>query len=145
MIVELISIEGEKPLDPGRGPWSQIVFDDVKEYEAVARIGWESLLEHCQSLDQTVPGAKWNKRSAELMAALGEAGVVSTMLRWLALGPTPNQPREAISPIEDSAITDRNSFHSDGKWDRSTDGELLRTRTHRTRFRGPEKIGNGKR
>jgi hypothetical protein len=102
LIAELIWVEGEKPLDPGRGPWSQIVFDEVKEYEEVARIGWESLLEHCRSLEQTVPGAKWNKRSGELMAALGEEGVVSAMLRWLALGPTPNQPREAISPIEDS-------------------------------------------
>jgi hypothetical protein len=103
LIVELIWVEGEKPLDPGRGPWSQIVFDEVKEYEEVARIGWEGLLEHCRSLEQTVPGAKWNKRSGELMAALGEEGVASAMQRWLALGPTPNQPREAISPIEDSA------------------------------------------
>ena len=103
LIVELIWVEGEKPLDPGRGPWSQIVFDEVKEYDEVARIGWEELLEHCRSLEQTVPGAKWNKRSGELMAALGEAEVAAAMLRWLALGPTPNQPREAISPIEDSA------------------------------------------
>jgi hypothetical protein len=103
LIVELIWVEGEKQLDPGRGPWSQIVFNEVKEYEEVAHIGWESLLEHCRSLEQTVPGANWNKRSGELMAALGEEGAVSSMLRWLALGPTPNQPREAISPIEDSA------------------------------------------
>lgn len=103
LIVELIWVEGEKPLDPGRGPWSQIVFDQVKEYDEVARIGWEGLLEHCRSLEQTAPGAKWNKRSRELMAALGEEEVASAMQRWLALGPTPNQPRDAISPIEDSA------------------------------------------
>ncbi|HEY2467273.1 MAG TPA: DUF4132 domain-containing protein [Terracidiphilus sp.] len=103
LIVELIWVEGEKSLDIGRGPWSQIVFDEVKEYDEVARIGWEALLGQCRSLEQTVPGAKWNKRSVELMAALGEEGVASTILRWLALGPTPNQPREAISPIEDSA------------------------------------------
>ena len=103
LIMELIWVEGEKPLDPGRGPWSQIVFDELDGYEEFARIGWESLLEHCRSLEQTVPGAKWNKRARELMAVLGEDGVVSAMLRWLALGPTPNQPREAISPIEDSA------------------------------------------
>ena len=72
LIVELIWVEGEKSLDPGRGPWSQIVFDDVKEYQDVARIGWEALLEHFRSLEQTVPGVKWNKRSGELMAALGE-------------------------------------------------------------------------
>ena len=103
LIVELIWVAGEKPLDPGRGPWSQIVFDEVKGYEEFARIGWEWLLEHCRSLEQTVPGAKWNNRARELMAALGEDRVVSAMLRWFALGPTPNQPREAISPIEDSA------------------------------------------
>ena len=103
VIVELVWVEGEKGLDPGRGPWSQIVFDEVQTYEEVARIGWEALLEHCRSLEQTVPGAKWNNRARELMAALGEEAVLSTMLRWLALGPTPDQPREATSPIEDSA------------------------------------------
>ena len=103
LIVELMWVEGEKQLDAGRGPWSQIVFDEVKQYEELARVGWGSLLEHCRSLEQTVPGAKWNKRARELMTALGEEGVVSTILRWLALGPTPNQPRDAISPLEDSA------------------------------------------
>jgi len=64
LIVELMWVEGEKQLDPGRGPWSQIVFDEVKEKEGdeLARAGWESMLEHCRSLEQTVPGAKWNKR-----------------------------------------------------------------------------------
>lgn len=105
LIVELMWVEGEKQLDPGRGPWSQIVFDEVKEKEddELARVGWESLLEHCRSLEQTVPGAKWNKRARELMVALGEDKAITAMLRWLALGPTPGQPREATSPIEDSA------------------------------------------
>ena len=105
LIVELMWVEGEKQLDPGRGPWSQIVFDEVKEKEddELARVGWESLLEHCRSLEQTVPGAKWNKRARELMVALGEDKAIAAMLRWLALGPTPGQPREATTPIEDSA------------------------------------------
>jgi len=103
LITELIWVEGEKQLDPGRGPWSQIVFDEVKQDNELARAGWESLLEHCRSLEQTVPGAKWNNRARELMAALGEDRAISMMLRWLAPGPTPSQPREAISPIEDSA------------------------------------------
>ena len=105
LIVELMWVEGEKQLDPGRGPWSQIVFDEVKEKEddELARAGWESLLEHCRSLEQTVPGAKWNKRARQIMVALGEDKAKSAMLRWLALGPTPGQPREAPSPIEDSA------------------------------------------
>ncbi len=102
LIVELIHVEGEKRLDPGRGPWSQIVFDEVMKEEELARTGWVALLEHCGSLEQTVPGAKWNKRARELMAALGEDKVATVMLRWLALGPTPGQPREATSPIEDS-------------------------------------------
>jgi hypothetical protein len=37
------------------------------------------------------------------MAALGEDEAIAAMLRWLALGPTPGQPPEARSPIEDSA------------------------------------------
>jgi hypothetical protein len=103
VIAELIRVEGEIQLDPGRGPWSQIVFDEIKTKEEITRAGWEGLLEHCRSLEQTVPGAKWNKRSRELITVLGEAEVFPAMLRWLALGPTPGQPSEARSPIEDSS------------------------------------------
>jgi hypothetical protein len=101
-IAELVRVEGEKELDPGRGPWSQIVFDELKAKEEITRAGWEGLLEHCRSLEQTVPGAKWKRRALELVAVLGEAEVVEAMLRWLELGPTPGQPSEARSPIEDS-------------------------------------------
>ena len=65
-------------------------------------MGWESLLEHCRGLEQTVPGEKWKKKSRELIASLGEGSALAAMLRWLALGPTPGQPPEARSPIEDS-------------------------------------------
>ena len=101
-IAELIRTDGEIQLEPGRGPWSQIVFDEIKTKEEIARAGWEGLLEHCRDLEQTVPGAKWKKRSRELITILGESEVFPTMLRWLALGPTPGQPPEARSPIEDS-------------------------------------------
>ena len=103
VIGELIRVEGEKQLDPGRGPWSQIVFDEIKTKEEIARAGWEGLLEHCRSVEQTVPGAKWKRRSRELITVLGEAEVFPAMVRWLALGPTPGQPSEARSPIEDSS------------------------------------------
>ena len=102
-IAELIRVEGEKQLDAGRGPWSQIVFDEIKTKEEITRAGWEGLLEHCRGLEQTVPGAKWNKRSRELITILGEAEVFAAMLRWASLGPTPGQPSEATSPIEDSS------------------------------------------
>lgn len=104
LIGELMRVDGEKQLDPGRGPWSQIVFDELSLKEEVIRTGWEALLEHCRELEQTVPAMKWNKRAQELIAALGaEEDVVETFLRWLSLGPTPGQPFEARSPIEDSA------------------------------------------
>jgi hypothetical protein len=102
-IAALILAEGERQLDAGRGPWSQIVFDEIKTKEEITQAGWESLLEHCRGLEQAVPGAKWKKRSRELITVLGEAEVFPAMLRWLALGPTPGQPPEARSPIEDSA------------------------------------------
>jgi hypothetical protein len=102
-IAELIRVEGEIQLAPGRGPWSQILFDEIKTMEEIIRAGWEGLLEHCRSLEQTVPGSKWKKRSRELITALGDAEVFPAMLRWLAIGPTPGQPPEARSPIEDSA------------------------------------------
>src|ERR1700680_2939772 len=102
-IAELIRVEGEIQLDPGRGPWSQIVFDEIKTKEEITRAGWEGLLEHCRNLEQTVPGAKWKKRSRELINVLGETEVFPATMRWLVLGPTPGQPPEARSPIEDSA------------------------------------------
>jgi Domain of unknown function (DUF4132) len=101
-IGELIHMEGEKQLDPGRGPWSQIVFDEIENKEPITRSGWEALLEHCKSLQQPTPSVKWKKRTRELVTALGEAEVTSSLLRWGALGPTPGQPPEARSPIEDS-------------------------------------------
>lgn len=101
-IAELTYLEGEKQLDPGRGPWSQIVFDGIKTKEPIVRSGWEALLEHCKSLQQPTPSAKWRKRAGELVDALGEGEVATSFLRWLALGPTPGQPSEARSPIEDS-------------------------------------------
>ena len=103
LLARLMHVEGEKPLDPGRGPWSQIVFDEIAQQDAITRAGWEGLLEHCRVLEQTVPGGKWKKRAGELMAALGESQAQAAMLRWLALGPVPGQPPEARSPIEDSA------------------------------------------
>ena len=102
LIAQLIRVEGEIQLEPGRGPWSQIVFDEIKTKEEVTRGGWEGLLEHCRSLEQTVPGTKWKKTSRELISILGEAEVFPSMLRWLAAGPTPGEPPEARSPIEDS-------------------------------------------
>ena len=102
-IAELMRVEGEKQLDPERGPWSQMVFDEVKDKDEITRTGWEALLAHCRALEQTAPGAKWKSQAREMIAALGESEAAPTMLRWLALGPTPGQPREARSPIEDSA------------------------------------------
>jgi len=102
-IAELMTAAGEKQLDPGRGPWSQIVFEELAAMDHITRAGWEGLLAHCRALEQTVPGAKWNKRCAELIAALGEKQVTETLQRWLALGPVPEQSAGARSPIEDSA------------------------------------------
>lgn len=101
-IGELIRIDGEKELEPGRGPWSQIVFDEVAAKEDVTRAGWEALLEHCRTLEQTVPGKAWRTRTQELVAALGVEEVQENLQRWIALGPTPGQSPEARSPIEDS-------------------------------------------
>lgn len=103
LLAGLLRIAGEKELVPGRGPWSQIVFDEIAGRDDITRAGWEGLLEHCRALEQTVPGAKWKARAGALMAALVEAEAFAAMLRWLALGPTPGQPPEARSPIEDSS------------------------------------------
>jgi hypothetical protein len=102
-IAELVHVEGEKTFDQGRGPWSQTVFDEIAGMDDITRFGWQALLDHCRALEQTVPGTTWKSRARELMAALGESTVSDAFRRWLALGPTPGQPPEARSPIEDSA------------------------------------------
>jgi len=101
-IAELTFCEGERPLDPGRGPWSQLVFDELKTKEPILRSGCEALLEHCKTLEQAAPSAKWKKRAGELLEAMGEGEATGTLVRWLAIGPIPGQSREARSPIEDS-------------------------------------------
>jgi hypothetical protein len=102
-IAALIHVEGERPLDQGRGPWSQMVFDEIAGTDDMTRFGWQALLEHCRTLEQTVPGAAWKACARELVAALGESHAAEAFHRWLALGPTPGQPSEAQCPIEDSA------------------------------------------
>ena len=102
-LAELMHVEGEKECDPGRGPWSQIVFDEIAAKDEITASAWRGLLDHCRALEQTVPGTRWKKGSLDVIRALGESEVWQALQRWLALGPTPGQPAEATSPIEDSA------------------------------------------
>ena len=103
LITLLLAAEGEAPVEDGRGPWSRTVFGEIAGFEEITRSGWEGLLAHCRALEQAVPSAKWKKQARELAQALGETDVCSALGRWLELGPTPGQPPEAISPIEDSS------------------------------------------
>ncbi len=103
LLDELIRVEGEQEPDPGRGPWSRTVFHEISAYEEITNSGWQGLLEHCQTLEQAVPPSKWKKRASDLALALGEPTIWTTLQRWLALGPTPGQPAEATSPIEDTS------------------------------------------
>jgi hypothetical protein len=103
LIAALMYVEGQTELSPGRGPWSQIVFEEIANKDAITRSGWLGLLEHCHSLEQTTPGPKWTQAAQELISALGGKEAYAAMIRWLALGPTPGQPPEARSPIEDSS------------------------------------------
>jgi hypothetical protein len=102
-LAELIHVEGEEALDPERGPWSRIVCEEIVAYEEITSSGWQGLLAHCRALEQAVPASKWRKRGLDLAHALGESSVWTTLQRWLKLGPTPGQPAEACSPIEDSS------------------------------------------
>ena len=79
------------------------MFTEIAEKDDITRAGWEGLLDHCRTLEQTVPGTKWRKRAHELTLALDENEVGQTLERWLALGPTPGQLAGARSPIEDSS------------------------------------------
>src|SRR5580704_18904982 len=54
-------------------------------------------------LSRLSPERSGRSARLDLIRALGESEVWETLQRWLALGPTPGQPAEARSPIEDSA------------------------------------------
>jgi len=103
LLAALMHVEGEGVLQPGWGPWSRIVLEEVAAYEEITNSGWQGLLDHCRALEQAVPSSKWKKRGRDLAHALGESAVWAALQRWLALGPTPGQPAEACSPIEDSS------------------------------------------
>ena len=103
LLAALMHVEGEEALQPGWGPWSRIVLEEVAAYEEITNSGWQGLLDHCRALEQAVPSSKWKKRGRDLAHALGESAVWAALQRWLALGPTPGQPAEACSPIEDSS------------------------------------------
>ena len=62
-LAELIRVEGEIQLEPGRGNMAaKIVFDGIKTKEEITRDGLEGLLDHCRALEQAqVPGAMWKK------------------------------------------------------------------------------------
>jgi hypothetical protein len=77
-------------------------FRRIAAEEPITQAAWLGLLEHCKSLQKTTPRTKWKKRARDLVTALGDAEANFTMRKWLALGPTPGQPSEARSPIEDS-------------------------------------------
>ncbi|HSB75858.1 MAG TPA: hypothetical protein VLC12_09425, partial [Terriglobales bacterium] len=79
-LAALMRVEGGPELAPGHGPWSQIAFEEIAAKDDITRAGWEALLEHCRTLEQAVPGAKWSKRARELMVALGEVEALATML-----------------------------------------------------------------
>ena len=79
------------------------MFKEIAAHEEITGSGWQGLLAHCRALEQAVPSSKWKKRGHDLAHALGESAVWTTLQRWLALGPTPGQPAEACSPIEDSS------------------------------------------
>ena len=87
LIAELIRVEGEKELDPGRGPWSQSIFDDIKVKDEISRSGWEALLEHCRNLEQTVPGAKWKKRSWEIRMRKLAGQLFVFRIKWISSFP----------------------------------------------------------
>lgn len=104
LLAGLMHTGDEASIPEGRGPWSHIVFQEIEEKDPAAAAAWKGLLEHGAALEQTVAGAKWKKRAQELIEPLGEKEVFAHLERWLALGPTPGEPPEARSPIEDSPL-----------------------------------------
>lgn len=84
----LIGGPREKDLAPA-GAWSQTVFREVSGSEK--KLEWHALLLHARSLTQSTASKKWQSEALTLTTQVGQAEVLDSLRRWLALGPTPGE------------------------------------------------------
>jgi hypothetical protein len=84
----LIGGRKEEALAPA-GAWSQIVFREVSA--SAKQLEWHAFLLHARSLTQSAASKKWQTEAVNLTTRIGEAEVLDSARRWLALGPTPGE------------------------------------------------------
>lgn len=84
----LIGGPREKALAPA-GAWSKAVFEEISASEK--KFEWNALLLHARSLTQSTASKKWQAEAVNLVTRIGQAEVLESARRWLALGPTPGE------------------------------------------------------
>ncbi|HEX6684088.1 MAG TPA: DUF4132 domain-containing protein [Candidatus Limnocylindrales bacterium] len=70
----------EPPLNVGE-QWADAVLEDLPKLDDA----WRELIAHAGQATSAKPSGKWDKRAAELLAALGPQHVCETLVRWLGL------------------------------------------------------------
>jgi hypothetical protein len=97
LLAELMHVEGDKQLDAGRGPWSQIVFDEIAAKDNITASAWQGLLEHWSHIGAD---GSWN----EVEEALARPYHCSGRIRGLGdtstmAGPRPHPWTARRSPL----------------------------------------------
>jgi len=81
-----------------QGAWSQIVFQEISASPHGS--AWERIFFHAAELKSSEAPKKWRATARQLIDELGRDVFFEAIVRWLALGPSPNRTGVQISSGE---------------------------------------------
>jgi hypothetical protein len=81
-----------------QGAWSQLVLEEIaaSPHQAI----WERIFHHAAESKTSEPSKKWLAAADTLARELGRAEFLEHLVRWLALGPSPQRPGVQLSSGE---------------------------------------------
>ena len=84
--IDAILAGGERPLEAG-GPWSARILIDLDREPDEDRGRWRALVTHLRDSGSAEPSARWTRKLAMHVEAIGRSYVLARALQWLALAP----------------------------------------------------------
>ena len=81
-----------------QGAWSRIVFEEISG--SPHRPVWERLFSHASELKSSEAPKKWRLAAQRIIQEIGSDVFLEAVMRWLALGPSPDRPGVQISSGE---------------------------------------------
>lgn len=86
---------------PG-GPWSRRVFTDLADCPPATAAAWRRLLVHVRHIGASEPSTRWTRDLRKHLDRVGREDVLARILRWMALGPTPDERPSTQMPERDA-------------------------------------------